>query len=315
VLQENGYSCSLFYSSFLDYTGFRNFLDGRGFNGVYDAETMPGERKTEPVAWGLREEETLGAIQRQIRAYASGNERFFLTYVPAAPHYPYEKVPERFHKFKPGAIGDYSPLYYNELLYMDWVLASIVEQLEESGLLEKTVVIITNDHGEMLGEHDGPIGHGFQLSPELVNTPLIVMDPRKRGYRINRTIGSQVDLLPTMLDLLGIPIPSEELYEGRSLSRAGKSNDHLIYLNSLQQFGVIAENRLMLGDRERDRGALTSAFTIGNEGSKTIFSEDVLNVRNNLSIQRFDEFQQNLLRNYSLYRDTMRKSRLQTAQR
>jgi len=315
VLHENGYACSLFYSSFLDYTGFRNFLQGRGFDGVYDAETMPGARKTEPVAWGLREEETLGAIQNQIKAYASGNQRFFLTYVPAAPHYPYEKVPERFHKFKPGEMGDYSPLYYNELLYMDWVLASIVKQLEDSGLLDKTVVIITNDHGEMLGEHGGPIGHGFQLSPELVNTPLIVMDPRKRGYRVNQTIGSQIDLLPTMLDLLGIPIPSEQLYEGQSLARAGERTSQLIYLNSMQQFGVVAENRLVLGDRERDKGALTSAFTIANEGSKTIFTEVPSSSRADLSIQRFDEFQENLLRNYSLYQDAVRKSRAVTARR
>jgi membrane-anchored protein YejM (alkaline phosphatase superfamily) len=299
----------------LDYTGFRNFLNARGFDGVYDAETMPGKRKTEPVAWGLREEETLGAIQSQIKAYASANQRFFLTYVPAAPHYPYEKVPERFHKFKPAAMGDYSPLYYNELLYMDWVLASIVGQLDDSGLLDKTVVIITNDHGEMLGEHGGPIGHGFQLSPELVNTPLIIMDPRKPGYRVNRTIGSQLDLLPTLLDLLGIPIPGDQLYEGRSLARAGEGEGkgHLIYLNSLQQFGVITDNRLMLGDRERDNGALTSSFTITNDGARTIFQEDAASPPTDVSIQRFDQFQENLLRNYSVYQDPMRKSRTLTA--
>ena len=315
VLHENGYACSLFYSSFLDYTGFRNFLEGRGFDAVYDADTMPGERKTERVAWGLREEETLEAIQQQIKTYASEHKRFFLTYVPAAPHYPYEKVPERFHKFKPGALGDYSPLYYNELLYMDWVLASIVGQLEDSGLLESTLVIITNDHGEMLGEQSGPIGHGFQLSPELVNTPLIIMDPRKKGYWLNQTIGSQVDLLPTMLDMLGIPIPAGELYEGRSLLTVGETKDRLIYLNSMQDFGVIAGSSLMLGDRERDKGALTQAFTIGNVGSKTIFSGDGASSRPNVSIERFDQFQGNLLRNYSLYREAVGKSRSLAARR
>jgi Arylsulfatase A and related enzymes len=314
VLHDNGYDCSLFYSSFLDYTGFRNFLERRGFNAVYDADTMPGERKTEPVAWGLCEEETLAAIQRQIKAYASGNQRFFLTYVPAAPHYPYEKVPERFHKYKPGDMGDYSPLYLNELLYMDWVLASIVEQLEESGLLDKTLIIITNDHGEMLGEHGGPIGHGFQLSPELVNTPLIIMDPRKTGYRVNHTIGSQIDLLPTTLDLLGIPVPGEELYEGRSLAKAVERG-HLIYLNSMQEYGVIEENRLMLGDRERDRGALTRAVSIENSGSKTIFTETGTFPNPAVSIRQFDDFQENLLRNYSLYRDAMRRSPRFAAQR
>lgn len=309
VLHENGYACSLFYSSFLDYTGFRNFLAGRGFDAVYDAETMPGERKTEAVAWGLREEETLGAIQKQIKTYASRKQRFFLTYVPAAPHYPYEKVPERFHKFKAGGMGDYSPFYFNELLYMDWVLASIVGELEASGLLDKTLVIITNDHGEMLGEQGGPIGHGFMLSPELVNTPLIIMDPRKRSYRINPTIGSQIDLLPTMLEALGIPVPNDQLYEGHSLITARENDGRLIYLNSMQQYGVIVANRLMFGDREREKGALASSFRIDNQGSKTLFNEDFPAHLPAVSIQRFDEFQESLLRNYSLYRDALCKSK------
>jgi membrane-anchored protein YejM (alkaline phosphatase superfamily) len=187
--------------------------------------------------------------------------------------------------------------------------------LEESGLLDKTIVIITNDHGEMLGEHDGPIGHGFMLSPELVNTPLIIMDPRKRGYRVNNTIGSQIDLLPTTLELLGIPIPADQLYQGRALASIGQHESRMIYLNSMQQYGVIQENRLMLGDRERENGALTSAFAIANDGAKTLFSEDLSAARPAVSIKRFDDFQENLLRNYSQYRDAVCKTRVLTVQR
>src|SRR5207253_3811047 len=131
---------------------------------------------------------------------AADGRRFFMTYVPAAPHYPYEGIPERFRKFKVTRPGDYGPLYLNELLYMDWVLASLVDQLKESGLLDKTLVVITDDHGEMLGGEDGLIGHGWLLTPELANAPLIIMDPANVGYRINKTVGSQVDLLPTLCD-------------------------------------------------------------------------------------------------------------------
>src|SRR5947208_7858083 len=98
---------------------------------------------------------------------------------------------------------------------MDWVLASLVDQLKESGLLDKTLVVITDDHGEMLGGEDGPIGHGWLLTPELANAPLIIMDPANVGYRINKAVGSQVDLLPTLCDRLRIPLPATELYQGR----------------------------------------------------------------------------------------------------
>jgi signal transduction histidine kinase len=69
VLHDAGYSCSMFYSSYFDYTGFRDFLKNRGLDEMYDADTMPGQRGSERVEWGLLEEETLGAIRNQIQKY------------------------------------------------------------------------------------------------------------------------------------------------------------------------------------------------------------------------------------------------------
>ena len=51
VLHDHGYTCSMFYSSFFDYTGFRDFLKNRGLDEMYDADTMPGQRSTQRVAW------------------------------------------------------------------------------------------------------------------------------------------------------------------------------------------------------------------------------------------------------------------------
>jgi phosphoglycerol transferase MdoB-like AlkP superfamily enzyme len=313
ILHDHGYSCSLFYSSFFDYTGFGDFLRNRGLEEMYDANNMPGQRTTERVSWGLREEETLGAIRSQIKRYAAYGQRFFLTYVPAAPHYPYEKVPETFHKYKTGRMGDYTPLYLNELLYMDWVQASILDQLKESGLLEKTLVVITDDHGEMLGADDGQIGHGWALTPELANAPLIILDPQNPGYRVNATIGSQVDLLPTLMDRLRIPMPGDQLYEGRSLD-SGKTGSHrFAYLNAYQQYGIIDGNRLVMGDRERQgsgNGKSTgSAFSISNLGTRTFFSQEQSLAELPASIRKFDDFQETLLRNYSLYCESVRKEK------
>src|SRR4029079_6473772 len=95
VLHQQGYSCSMFYSSSFDYTGFRDFLRDRQIDEMYDADTMPGQRKTQRVSWGLREEETLGAMQEKIRKYAAEKQKFFLTYIPAAPHYPFDGTPAR----------------------------------------------------------------------------------------------------------------------------------------------------------------------------------------------------------------------------
>src|SRR4029079_16390584 len=169
---------SMFYSSYFDYTGFGDFLKNRGMDEMYDADTMPGDHTGKQVEWGLLEEETLGAIRAQLKSYALTHRRFCLTYVPAAPHNPYDKIPKPFRKYKVKEVGDFTPVYLNESLYMDWVIASIIDELKQSGLLDKTLVVITNDHGEMLGgKEDGNIGHGWKITPQLANTPLIIMDP------------------------------------------------------------------------------------------------------------------------------------------
>lgn len=305
VLNENGYACSLFYSSFFDYTGFRDFLRGRGFEGMYDADTMPGERKTEPVSWGLQEEETLAAMTQQIKTYAAANRKFFLTYIPAAPHNPFDGTPRQFQKYKREKMGDFSPLYRNELLYMDWVIASLVDALKDNGLLDKTLIVITADHGEMLGDDGGPIGHGWRVTPELQNVPLIIMDPAHPTFRINYSIGSQVDLMPTLLDTLNIPMPTGELFEGASLYSAKVDINRKTYINSYRQYGILQDSQFTCGDRESDVGMVMSdahmAYSITNEGPRTVFVAAQSGDEKASSILAFDEFQENFLRNYAEY--------------
>ncbi len=318
ALHDNGYSCSLFYSSYFDYTGFGDFLRQRGIDEMYDADTMPGRRRSGRISWGLQEEETLGAMRSQIARYASSGQRFFLTYVPAAPHYPYDSVPAAFRKYKVGEFGDFTPSYLNELLYIDSVLAGLVDQLKESGLLEKTIVIITDDHGEMTGEKGGAIGHGWVVTPELANAPLIIMDPERTGYRVNATVGSQVDLLPTILDLLKIPLPARQLYQGRSLYDVEGRTNRLAYLNSYEQYGVVDGRHVVIGSRKAEEAGNSASprkgFVISNQGSKTLFNESHLPATQPVAIRDFDAFQENFLRDYSFYCESMHGDRAANSQ-
>ena len=306
ILSGAGYQTSVFYSSYLDYTGFREFLQDRGIKTMYDADNMPGPHNKPSVTWGLSESETVSAIQAQIKDYATNHQTFFLTYIPVAPHNPFDGVPKQFQKYKSTMADDYTPYYLNDLLYMDSCITSILDQLKTSGLLDHTLVIITDDHGEMLGENGGPIGHGWSTRPDLTNIPLIIMDPDNPGYHVNDTIGSQVDLLPTMLDLLGLPVPKDQLYEGSSLYSATARADRMIYLNSFQQFGVLEGNRYVSGNREIMSGVPTDlssvkVYGITNEAARAGFP--VLPTENVPlpSIDQFDQFQENFLKNYSQY--------------
>ena len=302
ILHDHNYTCSLFYSSFIDYTGFRDFLNDRGLNAIYDADTMPVPRKLPPVDWGLREEETLAAMQAQIKKYAADKKKFFLTYVPAAPHNPFDATSDRFRTRHLEKMGDFTPAYLNSLNYMDWIITSVIDQLKESGLLDKTLIVITDDHGEMLGQNGGPIGHGWAVTPELVNIPLIIMDPAKPGYSVNDVVGSQVDVLPTILDRLNIRLPGGQIYEGTSLDSASPDTNRLIYLNSFQQYGIIQDHELICSDREKE-GAKTpgTAYRMNNQGARTFFTQTNAPDFSLPAISQFDDFQENFLAHYAYY--------------
>lgn len=312
ILHQYGYVSSVFASDSFDYTDFRDFLRDRGIETMYDANTMPGHENG-GVSWGVKEEVTLKAIQSQIRKYAGSHQKFFLSYFPVAPHNPFDGTPPQFQKFPVAKKNDYVPQYENELLYLDWVISSIVDELKNNGLLDQTLVIITDDHGEMLGVNGGPIGHGWAVTPRLANIPLMIMDPGNPGYHVNDTVGSQVDLLPTVLDLLGIPLPQNQLYQGVSLYSPRAQDPRTIYLNSFQEYGVLEGRELVCGDRETEalnstNNASFNFYAITNNGARTMFPKmkpsDVLPP----PISEFDRFQENFLQNYSQYRQMIRST-------
>ncbi len=105
--------------------------------------------------------------------------------------------------------------YKGGILYADNELSRLVSALERFGLSERTVLIVTSDHGEAFGEH-GVVGHGRHLIEELLHVPLLVRAPdlAPRGGRVGQAV-SLVDIAPTILDLADLPTPPT--MQGRSL--------------------------------------------------------------------------------------------------
>jgi len=80
--------------------------------------------------------------------------------------------------------------------------------LDDRGLLEKTLVIFTSDHGELLGEYGGLTAHGRPCCPELVYVPTILTHPSlKRGGVVSGGVVRHVDFFPTIAALLGRDLP------------------------------------------------------------------------------------------------------------
>lgn len=106
--------------------------------------------------------------------------------------------------------------YDLETAYADAEIGRLLDLLRARGLLERTAIVVTGDHGEQLGE-SGYFGHVHNLHRRILHVPLIVVAPgwMPAGRRVSTPV-ALVDLLPTLLPLLGLPLPREPL-DGRNL--------------------------------------------------------------------------------------------------
>lgn len=105
--------------------------------------------------------------------------------------------------------------YYGMISLNDKYLGRILAALDDLGLTQRTVVVSTADHGEMLGDH-GLLFKGGYFYDEVVHVPCLLRAPGKlpAGKRV-RDLVEAIDLMPTLLELMGVRIPQG--VQGRSL--------------------------------------------------------------------------------------------------
>jgi arylsulfatase A-like enzyme len=120
-------------------------------------------------------------------------------------------------EFTEDRLERYQQLYDGEIAYLDWRLGRLFRQLDLKGLLDRTVVVVTADHGENMGEH-GYVWHAFCLYDPLIRVPLIIRHPDWFGKstRVNDLVQTN-DIVPTILEGLGIEWDYKNGHQGISL--------------------------------------------------------------------------------------------------
>jgi arylsulfatase A-like enzyme len=210
------------------------------------------------VAWWRSEEDTFPArTMRAAAAWLEENyERPFFLYVDTFdPHEPWTPPAHYLARYEPeGYTGEEviyprydrwaafmteselahcRNLYAGEVSLVDRWIGYLLERVEDLGILDDTVIMLTTDHGFYLGEH-GYIGKGIirddqwqslPLYPEVSRIPLLVRLPGGRGARRSRAFAQPVDFYPTILELLGVPVPGSA--QGRSLVPVLQGDDDL----------------------------------------------------------------------------------------
>lgn len=130
---------------------------------------------------------------------AHGHERWFLyLHMMDVHQYAYSEEHALFGT-------DYIDSYDNAIHWVDSLLGHLFATLDERGLRQRTLIVFSADHGEAFGEHDGE-GHARNVYGEVTTTPLILSFPfRLEPGIVVRERSENVDLWPTVLELVGLP--------------------------------------------------------------------------------------------------------------
>ncbi len=221
TLHEAGYQTAAFVAGFT--------LDAQfGLNQGFD--TYDGR---------FSEEEKPGAIARRsgaevnrpamawLQDHAQRPFFLFLHYYDA--HHPYEPHPPRTSPFSDDP-------YAGEIAYIDDCIGQVLDRLRALGVYDNTLVIVTGDHGESLGEH-GEITHSYFVYQSTLHVPLVIRAPGcGKGLRVDGNV-SLVDIVPTVLDLVGLERPAR--LQGVSLRSAleggaGPDGNRSLYAESME---------------------------------------------------------------------------------
>jgi len=210
-LSAAGYRTGLFHSGRFGYLGMDAVVARQGFDTLEDAGTIGGQRES---SFGVDEVSTVSRVLSWIDR-APQEQPFFVAYLPTAGHHPYATD-------EPGPFsgrGEFSA-YQNALYEGDRSLGALLEGLRARGLDRHTLFVVFGDHGEAFGQHDGNFGHTLQIYDENIRVPLFFAAPGvTTGHVAVDNVASVLDIAPTILDLVGLPVPAS--YEGRSLLQSG----------------------------------------------------------------------------------------------
>jgi arylsulfatase A-like enzyme/Flp pilus assembly protein TadD len=202
VLKENGYRTgAVIGSAVLDSRfglnhGFDFYYDHFDFNRLQESNLDEMERPGNVVA-----DVTLDWLAQNYQ------KKFFFWMHLYDPHYPYRPPAPYSERYR-------DRLYDGEIAFADAQVGRLIQFLKNKGLYPNTLIILSGDHGESLGEHREKT-HGFFIYNATLRVPLIIHLPTSEHAKTVTKLVNLADLMPTALQALNIAIPAQ--VQGQSL--------------------------------------------------------------------------------------------------
>ncbi|TFE23402.1 LTA synthase family protein [Cohnella luojiensis] len=212
VLMDHGYQTATFHTNDVQFWNRKELYKALGFDRYYDAEFFGDE---DTVFFGSSDEVLYDKAADELLKMSRSGNPFYSQIISMSSHHPFD-IPERKVKFQlpkryqGTMVGD----YIQAQNYTDYSLGLFIEKLKKNGLWDKSVFVIYGDHMGLpiysLSNHEKDLmreiyGREYQYA-EMMNIPLLVVAPGVTEPKRLTQTGGQVDIFPTLANLLGISL-------------------------------------------------------------------------------------------------------------
>jgi len=233
ILKERGYNTHMYYGGDIEFDNMKAFLVRNGIDDIYDMSDFPKKDKT--IAWGVPDDKLFEKMSEEMD---NMKEPFYVEAFTLSNHSPYD-VPE---EFKTHSKKEYPRMYqkYDGVAFADYAIGEFTDSVRNKEWAKNTVFVFLADHG---ANRSVPV----EIDWKKFTNPLLIWSPNKNLIKpqVITTLGSQADVLPTLMGILGGKY--EHATWGKNLLLSG-NGDEFAYVVDTQYIGVIDKNYIYIED-------------------------------------------------------------------
>lgn len=210
TLKKNGYGAATYHADDITYWSRDKLYPALGFDYIYTSNEIPNEKE---IGFGPADEVLFNFVEQQLPKQLKTHDKMYSNIITLTSHTPFE-MPDEYEfldlpeNFKETYVGN----YFQSVRYTDEQIGVFIKQLKKLGIYDESVILIYGDHS---GLHGAPVtdtdrsllkevlGHEYNMQDRFV-VPVLFTAPGLFSGETYSHLGGQIDLMPTLLNLLGI---------------------------------------------------------------------------------------------------------------
>lgn len=213
VLEQHGYAAETFHVNDVTFWDRIQLYPALGFDKYFDKPYFENDNFN---AFGASDEQLYKTAVNRMVALKQENMPFYAQLITASSHHPFKIPKDKQTLNLPDNIaGTQLGDYLEAVHYTDYAIGELVKLLKANGLYDDTMLVIYGDHFGLQPQDNDPkdvsekLGITYHERISRFNIPLIIRVPGEAPRQVIKTVGGQVDIMPTVANLLGVSLKDE----------------------------------------------------------------------------------------------------------